>query len=624
MNFDFLYWREPLWLLIILIPLLMILIVKIRQKKIWQTVVDPHLLDWVINKNQLPSQKIMISLLAITWILLCISLAGPRMVKWIPASLKADKMIVISIVDFSRSMTAQEPQITRINKAQNLLKQYILNIPDNLSLGIIIYSGQSYTYLPPTDDKKILAYYSQQLNLIKPPTLGNNLSSAFIEASTWLKKNYKKDQQQIILFSDGDLGSDSQSQAEKTILKLQQQYNFEMTTIGLGGSEAVVVPNSLPNRIDSPLIIKGKTIVSRRQGAWLKNLTKITHGTYYQQEDINSFGLTNLMALLKLVQPRIKSQYNNQVLWDEWFIIPLLSAVIILSLILTIIVQQEKAIPTLKKSLSKNCSNSDIANYTIISILTLLVLASCYTSETKIKTIHHLLAQKKYSQVKELSQSMQGYDALFAQGVACYRLKEFNCAQYAFSRAAWQTSKKDQRARAIFNLANTHFKLGDYEQASVLFKNAQQLGIAKQKTQLNKEFADDLSAAVKHRLLDIKKSLDKADWLAAVQNKSLETTDTHFSNRVSDGIYLSDQQEKQLNYRYLSDQDEQVLIARGIYRLQNSNTERNTSNKNSWFQSSKNKQTMNMADLFNRLMAMEAGIPYFPEQALTIEGQRSW
>jgi len=139
MNLDFfslpwLYWRESYYLLMLFLPVLFIIIPYIKQQIIWQDIADKHLLAWLklesLDKTQLVSQTISKLLLTLSWLFLCVALAGPRTVKWISPDIVNHNVGVILVVDFSASMMTQDSfdaykRISRIQQAENIISTWL-------------------------------------------------------------------------------------------------------------------------------------------------------------------------------------------------------------------------------------------------------------------------------------------------------------------------------------------------------------------------------------------------------------------------------------------------------------------------------------------------------------------
>ena len=612
MILDMLYWREPLWLLSFLLPWFIIAITYFYQKKIWLQIADPQLLAWLSTHSNSSHQKIRQILLTIAWLLFSIALAGPRTPQWIPPSLQADDVSIMIIVDFSTSMQAMDGHIKRANmdrisQARKLLEHWLdeLNpslMPARMRMGLSIYAAHSHTLLIPSNDKALLKHYIAQLQQFRPPTLGNNLAAALKNAQQLLKPF--KGEQHIILLSDGDLGTKSAKSAQTMMLQIQSDERLNLTIIGLGKDEAV----SIPAKSNQTSDLDRKTIISRRHISWLKQLAQQSNGKYYNAESLKSL---KLEQILNLPVAQIDPRSNHQILWDEWFYIPLLAGIILTLLALQI---------------------SAIRLFQLTSIFLLIFLGGCDQNRSQLQlnnNINNALLSGDYAKVLTLIKANESLDndfIIFSEGVACYRLKDYFCAQRAFSSLAWSASDAALKSKAIFNLANTHYKLGDYEQASILFQEAQQLGISATKTQINQAFADSLAAAVQGRLDDIAKTKQRADWLSAAQKLPEE-----FNDRIAEGIYLSQKNNTRnvfsnLSFN-LSHKEQRQLIELGVKYIKTKSKSRSQSqySENFWVASTqKKKKKQQTAQLFNQLMGFEIGLHYVPEEPLQVQGQRPW
>ncbi len=620
-----LYWREPLWLLLFLLPGFIVLLSYFYQKILWKKIAEPNLLPWVKTDIKSSIQIIRISLFAFAWLFFTIALAGPRTPEKIPPSIQNDSVSMMVLIDFSRSMQAVDKLITeqarsRITQAQDILNHWLNDFPPQLKMGLMIYSGHSHTLLPPTSDTSVLRHYITQLKQFNPPTLGNNLAQALDNAYNLLNQlqNQAIKKQVVLVLSDGDLGKQAGDNAKLSASKFKKNKQLNLFVIGVGGDEAVKIPTSDYKY----LTINGNVIVSRRQTLWLKQLTQQANGFYYPLELIKQ---QKLAQLLKLAKPRINPKLNHQVLWNEWFFIPL-----ILGVILALIGLHMRAKKTHKLSM----------------LILILLLSGCSEGENEaltnkqlIEKIDKSLSLENYNQVLTLSKLNYGADHTtslyiqFSQGVACYRLKKYRCAQQVFSSIVWTFEKMlwnqaennitELHGKAVFNLANTHFKLGDYRQAAVLFEYSMQRGIPPPKAKINLQFAKSLAMGVSRHLADIEKTKQRADWLASARKLP-----EGFDDTLAEGFYFSQFKAEQSQFYRLPDDVKKVLLEKGIKYIQTShkisaNTAGNKAGK-FWVLSEQNSKPQQTAALFNQLMSFEVGIPYASDEALEIKGQRSW
>jgi len=515
-----------------------------------------------------------------------VALAGPRTPQWIPPSLQQENISIAIVIDFSSSMKAVDNNTSRIVQAQTLINHWLEELAPQVRVGLSIFSGHSHTLLIPTTDKALLKYFVEQLHRLRPPTMGNNLA----ESLQTVKKQLitLKGEHYIIVLSDGDLGTKSADAAQSIAAQIKTETHLHLSVIGVGKDEAVRIPLSETKMLTH----KGKVIVTRRHISPLKKLAEVSAGSYYPVEAIKLLKLEQVLDLPKI---RIEAQFNHRILWHEWFFIPLLGAVFFTLLALQI---------------------SAGSSYRLTAAALIVLLSGCYQSNEPGED-----DTMGFSQDDTIGFTQDDYVG-FTQGVACYRLKDYTCAQQFFSAAAWSASNSSLQAKAVFNLGNTYFQLGDYEQALVLFMDAEQRGISKTKTRINLEFATVLAAAMRQRLADIAKTKQKADWLAAAGKLS-----EGFEGRFSDGLTLKklkqDTQNK-LFFSGISSRERSLLLEYGIKRLQNRQKVQNVSSNNSWVFSTQDKPAQDTAALFNELMAFETGLQYVPDEPLQIEGQRSW
>ena len=254
-------------------------------------------------------------------------------------------------------------------------------------------------------------------------------------------------------------------------------------------------------------------------------------------------------------------------------------------------------------------------------LLILLVMSFLPTYvNAKTEAADQALSKQKYDTAKDLYQQQRGFNARFGEGVACYRLKDFICAQKAFASAAWQAETEKQRAHAVFNLGNTYFFSGDFKQATILFKEAAQLGIDDKKVGINIEFSKSLAKSVQTHLESIIKSEEKAQWRAQARSLS-----ENLLEHIADGIYLSRSKQDGITLHTLSAQEIQQIVSANIGKISGNTGKHNENNRVQWVKSSQEAPNGNTAALMNRLMTMEIGLPVGDKsEPYQLKEHRSW
>lgn len=587
------YWREPGWLLLAILPLLAIALARIHQRRSLHELADTKLLPWMLARpvGKITGLRRMRIMLA--WLMLCVALAGPRTPAWVPPALKGPEQQVMALIDFSASMRVRDGHPDRISDAARILHRFAAQQTGSLEIGLALYAGQAHLLLPPSSDRQLFAHYLEQLPDMSPPTLGNNLSAALQLA----QQAFSADSEQTLLvLTDGDLGPDSIAEVQTSVRQINPRIRIHW--IGLGSDEHGTVPRANGD----PLIIDGRRIISRRNAEWMQALSESAEFHYHAAESLDD---NQLADLLGTVRPRVPDDASDQVLWSEHFGVPLMVAVVFL--LLALHPRQKHGRLSLLALLG--------------SLLTGLMLGGCQwpAPGDPDTAIAEALEREAYSEVRVLAAESEGYRVRYAEGIACYRLEDYACATQAFAQAAWQAEDNPSRGRAAFNLGLAHFRLGDFAQAAVLFRDAELHGVDPTICRLNRSFAETLAAGMRQWRADIIETERRAAWRRAAGQLP-----DNFEDRLADDVGLA-KPPRQLSGLppRLVEHLRSALSQNGNFQLGNSEAGRRGGGR-SWVKSPQEGKPGNTAELMNALMTIESGLPQQPIEPLQVEGQRPW
>jgi Ca-activated chloride channel family protein len=81
-----------------------------------------------------------------------VGLARPH----VERTLLREKATVILVVDTSRSMQARDVEPTRLGAAQEALRTFLDEAPDDLRVGLVVFAGEAQVATPPTDDHELV------------------------------------------------------------------------------------------------------------------------------------------------------------------------------------------------------------------------------------------------------------------------------------------------------------------------------------------------------------------------------------------------------------------------------------------------------------------------------------
>ena len=199
-------------------------------------------------------------LLAISFLI--IALARPRSSSEISKTKVTEGIDIILAIDVSESMLAMDLKPNRIEALKRVASQFIRDrVSDRI--GIVVYSGESYTKVPATTDKNIVL---QSLSEIKHGEIedGTAIGMGLGTAINRLKDSKTKSKV-IILMTDGVNNTgviDPLSASE-----LAKQYGIRVYTIGIGTNGKALSPiaynpdgswqyGMVPVEIDEKLLIQ--------------------------------------------------------------------------------------------------------------------------------------------------------------------------------------------------------------------------------------------------------------------------------------------------------------------------------------------------------------------------------
>jgi len=281
-------YRHPLWLFLILVPVLSILIKYfIGNKLLPAKYFDPKMSYWYLNHDQSYkySQRKLFILDLLFWLFFSIALAGPEFAEkyTVSTSLSGDTILVV--LDTSSSMNAIDHKPTRLQRARTQLLLLTDKLKQGDKLGLLLYAGAPHLLFPPTTDKDAIRFYLDKITEDMLPTAGANISAAIHEANKILQSEYSESKSYILLVSDGDINN-----PDDTLTKILKSENLiPIYTLGLGKNIDTPVPAQDKHHTWSRL--HSQPLITNRNDIFLQNLADKTGGRYHEitesEADIN-------------------------------------------------------------------------------------------------------------------------------------------------------------------------------------------------------------------------------------------------------------------------------------------------------------------------------------------------
>lgn len=448
------HWREPLWLLLVLQPFLLLLINKLIQKNNISRYADKKLQPWVVFPNNAELIRKIFSKNSayfLAWLMFSVALAGPRT----PLTQSDKEQLfganIMVVLDLSRSMKAMDIKPSRLQRAKTEIYE-LLNLAQNHRVGITVYSARPHLLSPITSDHTALQSYIESIDRLSFPTQGSNPVDAILFAQKELIKS--KGKPAVILLTDGDFKPFSKSQ----IISLKK-HNIPLYILGVGTPEG----EAIPLKDGTWLKHEQQYIVSKMNVENLESLASQLNGAFSPvYDDISDWDTIYNNGVSK--HSTISNISNEQqILWKENFTLFLIAAIILFFI----------ALNTYRFKLSNKNLILTLSCITLTFIPKDDVIAF-ELGQTNEQAGYRAYTNKDYSNAEKhykdtkLDRLYYGY---LGQGNSLYKMGHYKKAIQQFTFAVLDSKNDSQRAGALYNLANSHFRTGDFLAAINTYKD---------------------------------------------------------------------------------------------------------------------------------------------------------
>ncbi|MCC8087808.1 MAG: VWA domain-containing protein [Rikenellaceae bacterium] len=307
-----------LWLLLILVPMIGYYIFRTRQGGMTVRLSGTQGINKIPVTARYYLRHLPFLLRCIAVALLIVALGRPQSIETNQTSSTEGIDIMLSI-DISGSMLARDFKPDRMTAAKNISKDFILDRPND-RIGIVIFTGESFTQSPLTTDKATLITLLNKVEagMIEDGTaIGNGLATAINR----LRESDAKSKV-IILLTDGvnNMGQIS----PLTAAEIAKTMGIKVYTVGIGTMGTAPYPaldmwgnityQQAPVEIDEEVLIE---------------IASMTGGQYFRATDNNKleeiYDIINQMETTRI-------EVDNFTLYNEKFMVFALISLLSLSL----------------------------------------------------------------------------------------------------------------------------------------------------------------------------------------------------------------------------------------------------------------------------------------------------
>lgn len=228
---------------------------------------------------------------------------------------------IMLALDISGTMMAEDLKPNRLEASKDVATEFILSRPND-NIGLVIFSGESFTQCPLTTDHAVLVnlFKGVQYGMIEDGTaIGLGLANAVNRI-----KDSKAKSKVIILLTDGS--NNRGDIAPITAAEIAKTFGIRVYAIGVGSHGVVNIP------VQTPVGIQYQQMESEFDEKSLKDIAELTGGQYFRATD-NSKLRSIYQEIDQLEKTKIRvNEYSKKS--EEFFIFSLLAFLFLISEIL--------------------------------------------------------------------------------------------------------------------------------------------------------------------------------------------------------------------------------------------------------------------------------------------------
>ena len=452
MQFANPYLLNLLWALI---PVFGIMVYGIRKReKILSRFARISMLPSIVPGFDPKKRWIKSLLIVISGGFAIVALAGPQLgYKWEKTTQKGvDIMIAL---DCSKSMLAQDIKPNRLERAKREVID-LLHMMKSDRAGLVAFSGRAILQCPLTLDHEAFNIFLKVLEPGFLPVGGTNLNAAIQECYNGFEKE-SDTEKAIIIITDGESTTGAVEEAAKEMA----EKGIRIFSIGVGNIQGAPIPDEKGGFIKDA---SGNIILSKVDTKILEKLAALTGGLYVRSVagdmDLDMIYTDKILGTMerKTLTSGKKKVWENRYQW-----------VLFLCLVLLLI--------EFLLSSKKNVRQLFIFVFAIgIAFFTAqdgVVYAQ--TVSSSVKAGISAFDEQKYEQAKKhfidaQLESPENAELYYNIGAAAYMNKEYEQAKRNFIQAA-KTDDIKLRHDAIYNLANTDYRMGNLDESIKGYEN---------------------------------------------------------------------------------------------------------------------------------------------------------
>ncbi len=470
-------WREPLWLLLLFMPWLMLAWNKKRnaqQRHRLNAFADPHLLPSLLVGKASQSGSAPQWAIILAWTLAALAAAGPYLLRETPQPEQRRGIDIAVIMDISPSMTSPDIAPSRLQRAKLELRDFVSRLHGD-RVALIAFSANAYVTLPLTPDKDAFLHFA---NLLDPALVmkhGSNMARALQVARQTLD-GAEQQGRAVLLISDGETHNSKATLAETKKLRAA---GIPLFILGVGTEAGGPVPDGKGHFMKHPEggehpegqraahreggnasppghKQQGNLVVSRLARKELMALAASTGGGYADLRNDDGDIRQLITGLHKIETKSYQQTHEAQ---HAYQLFPWLLGA---SLLLFIWSGARHAPAPFR-----------------VSVLTIFLITpfiglpqDAQASPWREQSAIEALTAGDYARAATIYRGIKNYNGLIGLGAVAYRQRDWQQALAAFRQAARLAASNEEQAKAAYNSGNALVQLGHLEEATRAYEAA--------------------------------------------------------------------------------------------------------------------------------------------------------
>lgn len=255
-------------------------------------------------------------------VLLIVGLARPRTTSK-GETVYTEGIDIVLVFDISGSMLAEDLRPNRIEAARQVMMDFI-DGRTNDRIGLVIFSGESFTQCPMTLDYRVL---KNQLRAVKHGIVedGTAIGMAIAQAVNRLKDSKAKSKVMILLTD----GMNNRGEIDPlTATQIAQTFGIRIYTIGVGTSRG-----EAPYPVQTPFGIRYQNVPVDVDEKTLIKIAEMTGGQYFRATDNRTLKqIYSDIDEMEKTRIEVRSYRSYTELFSDWVWVGLIGLVLELSL----------------------------------------------------------------------------------------------------------------------------------------------------------------------------------------------------------------------------------------------------------------------------------------------------